>query len=98
MSSGAFLLVFALGAAALALWIFVCVPRLGPTSLSRAFAHVAVAMAVGATLRPALEGVAESGVPLALFVAVFGVALPALTYMFVAGAWLIRAASAGLNR
>src|SRR5919201_877415 len=98
MSSGTFLLVFALGAASLALWISVCLPKLGPTSLSRAFMHVAAAMVVGATLKPALAAVAESRLPLALFVAVFGVALPALTYMFVAGAWLFRAASAGLSR
>ena len=94
MSNGAFLLVFALGAAVLALWICVCLPKLGPTSLTRAFAHVFAAMAVGALLKPALVGVAGSGLPLAAFVAVVGIALPALTYMFVAGAWVIRAAAA----
>jgi hypothetical protein len=93
MSSGAFLLVFALGAAVLALWVCICLPKLGPASLTRAFAHVVAAMAVGALLKPALAGVAGSGLPLALFVAVFGVALPALTYIFVAGAWLIRVAA-----
>jgi hypothetical protein len=55
-------------------------------------------MLIGALLRPALAGVVGSGLPLAVFVAVFGVALPALTYMFVAGAWLIRAASAAAHR
>ena len=98
MSSGAFLLVLSLGAAALALWICVCVPRLGPTTLPRAFAHVVAAMAFGSLLKPALAGVADSGLPLALFLAVFGVALPVLTYMFVAGAWLIRTAGSGLAR
>lgn len=98
MSSGSFLLVFSLGAAALALWVFVRLPKLGPATLTRAFAHVAAAMVVGALLRPALAGVADSGFPLALFMALFGVALPGLTYMFVAGAWLMRAASAGLSR
>ena len=94
MSGGAFLLVFALGAAVLAIWICVCLPKLGPANLTRAFGHVVAAMALGALLKPALVGVAASGLPLALFAAVFGVALPALTYMFVAGAWLIRAAAA----
>jgi hypothetical protein len=98
MSSGAFLLVFSLGAAALALWIFVCLPKLAPASMRRAFAHVGVAMVVGVLLKPALAGVAESGVPLAVFTALFGIALPGLTYMFVAGAWLLRAMSAGLSR
>jgi hypothetical protein len=98
MSSGAFLLVFSLGAAALALWIFVCVPKLGPTSLTRAFAHVAAAMVVGVLLKPALTLMAGSDFPLAAFTALFGVALPGLTYMFVAGAWLLRAMSAGLSR
>jgi hypothetical protein len=98
MSSGAFLLVFSLGAAALALWIFVCLPKLGPTGMNRAFAHVAAAMVVGVLLKPALAVMAESGFPLAAFMALFGVALPGLTYMFVAGAWLLRAMSAGLSR
>jgi hypothetical protein len=98
MSSASFLLVFSLGAAALALWIFVRLPKLRPASLTRAFAHVAAAMILGALLKPALAGVAESGFPLAAFMSLFGVALPALTYMFVAGAWLLRAASAGASR
>src|SRR5919201_1000873 len=98
MSSGSFLLVFSLGAAALALWIFVRLPKLGPSSVTRAFVHVAVAMVVGVLLQPALAGVAESGLPLAVFVALFGVALPGLTYMFVAGAWLIRAAGGAVQR
>jgi hypothetical protein len=98
MSSATFLLVFAVGAAVLALWIVVCRPKLGPTSLTRAFAHVAAAMVVGATLKPLVASIAESGLPLAVFLAVFGVALPALTYMFVAGGWLIRTASAGPGR
>jgi hypothetical protein len=98
MSSGAFLLVFSLGAAALALWIFVCLPKVGPTSLTRAFGHVAAAMVVGVLLKPALAVMAGSGFPLALFLALFGVALPGLTYMFVAGAWLVRAAGAGMSR
>ena len=98
MSSGAFLLVFSLGAAALALWIFVCLPKLAPASMTRAFAHVAAAMVVGVLLKPALAVMAESGFPLAAFMALFGVALPGLTYMFVAGAWLLRAMSAGLSR
>jgi hypothetical protein len=98
MSTGTFLLVFSLGAASLALWICVRLPKLGPTRLPTAFVHVAAAMLIGALLKPALAGVAESGLPIAVFVAVFGVALPALTYMFVAGAWLIRAASAAAQR
>ncbi len=97
MSGGTFLLVFSVGAGVLALWICVCLPKLGPATLTRAFVHVAAAMVAGAVLRPALAGIADSGVPLAVFIAVFGVALPALTYMFVAGAWLFRVASAGLT-
>jgi len=98
MSSGTFLLVFSLGAAVLAFWVFVCLPKLGPATLTRALVHVAAAIIVGAALKPALMAIADSRVPLAVFVAVFGVALPGLTYMFVAGAWLLRAAGAGLNR
>jgi hypothetical protein len=98
MSSGAFLLAFSLGAAAIALWIFVCLPKLGPTNMNRAFAHVAAAMVVGVLLKQTLTLMAGLDFPLAVFTALFGVALPGLTYMFVAGAWLLRAMSAGLSR
>lgn len=94
MSSSTFLLALSLGAAALALWIYVCLPKLGPATLTRALAHAAVALLMGALLKPVLAGIAASDLPLAVFLAIFGVALPALTYMFVAGAWLLRAAGA----
>ena len=93
-----FVLAFSLGSALLALWIFVCLPKLGPARLTWAFAHVGGALVVGLLLKPGLAAIAGSGAPLAVFVAVFAVALPALTYMFVAGAWLLRVAGAGLTR
>ena len=63
-------------------------PEAGPSTLSMSFVHVGVAMLVSAVLSPAMALVAGDG---GIFLAVFGVALPALTYMFLAGIWLTRA-------
>jgi hypothetical protein len=38
-----------------------------------------------------------AGVPAARFVAAFGIVLPGLIYMFLAAAWLIRAAAGRLH-
>jgi hypothetical protein len=89
MSNEAFLLTLASGAALLALWFAMRYPGLGPASLGGAFLHVAVAMLVGTGLAPTTSLVAAG---IGAFVAVFTVALPAFTYMFLAGIWLARVA------
>lgn len=90
MSADTFVLVLCLGAALLALWIVARLPKIGPASLSRALIHVAAAVLIGLVTGPAIRGIAELSVPGAAFVGTFGVALPALTYMFLAAAWLLR--------
>jgi uncharacterized membrane protein len=87
MSKDAFLFCLVVGAALLAFWVAVRFPERGPSKLSTAFLHVGVAMLVSAVLSPAMNFVAGGGVLLA----VFAVALPAFTYMFLAGIWLTRA-------
>ncbi len=98
MSGGMFLFCLTVGAAALAFWVLARFPGRAPAKLGWAFVHVAAAMAVGSLLKPILGGVAGSAVPYALFVAIFGVALPALIYMFLAGAWLLRLAAGAAGR
>ena len=88
MSKDAFLFALVVGAALLALWVAMRFPEQGPSTISKAFLHVGAAMLVSALLSPAMAFVAGGG---GIFLAVFGVALPAFTYMFLAGIWLTRA-------
>jgi len=89
MSKDVFLLFLISGAALLALWIAMRFPNQAPSSLTAAFLHIAVAMLVGVGVAPAMSFVAGGA---GWFVAVLAVALPAFTYMFLAGMWLARAA------
>lgn len=90
MSVDTFVAVLCLGAGLLALWIVARLPKAGPASLPRALAHVVVAVLVGAVTGPAIHAIAALSLPGAVFVVTFGIALPALTYMFLASAWLLR--------
>lgn len=92
MSKDVFLFFFLVGAALLAVWVAVRFPRY-PATLTGALAHVAVTFGVSFALAPVLAVVAGDGRQL---LAVFAVALPALTYMFLVGFWLLRAARSAL--
>ena len=87
------MLLFVLGAATLAFWVAMCRPRLAPTSLRSGGIHLAAALVVGTILGPVLHAV--SGLPSAfsVFVAVFAVGLPAITYMLLVGMWLVQLAA-----
>jgi hypothetical protein len=85
-----FVMILCCGAAALALWVVVRLPQLGPRDLRRALLHILLSIAVGYVTAPAIGAVAAVGVPGAQYVGTFAVALPALTYMFLATAWLMR--------
>ena len=90
MTRETFLLAFVLGAAALAVWVVMRLPGLAPRSLRAATVHMAVAMLLGFVLTPALQLVPGQPARLSVLVALFGVALPALTYMLLAGMWLLQ--------
>ena len=94
MSKETFLLFLVIGAALLACWVAFRFPRLGPAPLVSAFLHVAATFCVGFALAPMMSLATGAGV----FLAVFAVALPALTYMFLAGIWLLRTAQASFLR
>ena len=94
MSKETFLFFLVIGAATLAFWVAARFPRFGPSNLNAAFMHVLLTFGVGFALAPTMGLVEGAGA----FVAVFGVALPALTYMFLAGIWLLRAAQASFPR
>ncbi len=90
MSVHAFLLILTAGAAVLALWLVVRFPSLAPRDLRRAGVHAAAALAAGWLAAPLTGAVAGSALPLAAFVGMFGVFLPAMLYSFVAAAWLMK--------
>jgi hypothetical protein len=92
MGKETFLLLFLLGAAALAAWIALRLPRLTPPSFRLAWAHLGASFVVGAILGPVLHAVPGLPSTLSVYVALFGVALPAITYMLLAGMWLVQLA------
>src|SRR5262249_31095349 len=97
MSVTTFVLLLCVGSALLALWVVVRFPDLGPADLTKALLHVAVSMVVLQLLVPGINFVRGTGMPGAESAASFGVVLPGLTYVFLAAAWLIRAAGARLR-
>ena len=94
MGKETFLLLFLLGAAVLAVWIALRLPQLTPRSFRWAWAHLGASLAIGAVLGPLLHAVPGLPSKLSVLVALFGVALPAITYMLLAGMWLVRLAAA----
>jgi hypothetical protein len=97
VSIATFVLVLCVGAALLALWIVVRFPSFGPSEITWALLHVALSMVLAQLMVGSIGLVGRSGVPAARFVAAFGIVLPGLIYMFLAAAWLIRAAAGRLQ-
>src|SRR5919109_1102322 len=56
MTRETFLLLFVVGAATLATWIMLCLPRLAPRSIRASAVHVCVALLVSFALAPAADG------------------------------------------
>ena len=90
MGKETFLLLFVLGAAVIAVWIALRLPKLTPRSFRWAWAHLAAALVVGAVLGPVLHAVPGLPSKLSVLAALFAVALPAITYMLLAGMWLVQ--------
>ncbi|MFL5934304.1 MAG: hypothetical protein ACJ75Q_05290 [Gaiellaceae bacterium] len=95
MGKETFLLLFVLGAAAIAAWMALRLPRLAPTSLRGGAAHLVVTLVVGAVLGPLVRSVPGLPSELSVLAALFLVALPAITYMLLVGMWLVQLAVAG---
>jgi hypothetical protein len=90
----AFLFCIAVGSAAIALWVDVRFPQLMPWSMRRLLVHLVLAVVVVYLVGPAMGVIAASGLPAAGLASVFAVALPALVYEFLVGAWMIKLAQA----
>jgi uncharacterized membrane protein len=88
-----FLVCFALGAAALALWALVRLPGFAPSSIRGALLHVGASLVFMHLAVPfGITYAADRGTTLAVLAGVLGAALPALTYVFVATLWALRVA------
>jgi hypothetical protein len=90
VSVDSFVIVLCLVAAVLAVWIVARWPKVGPKSLPPGLLHVMLAVLVGAVTAPAIRAFASLGLPGTILVVTLGIALPALTYMFLATVWLLR--------
>ena len=89
MTKETFLLLFVLGAAALAVWVAQRLPGLAPRSFRGASVHLGLALLIGSTLAPVLGLVPGQPSLASVLTALFAIALPALTYMLLAGMWLL---------
>jgi hypothetical protein len=94
MGKETFLLLFVLGAGAIAAWIALRLPRLAPTSFRGGTAHLIATLAVGLVLGPAVHAVPGLPSAVSIMAALFLLALPAITYMLLVGMWLIQLAAA----
>ena len=92
MSRDTFLLAFVLAAAVLAGWVAFRLPAFGPHTLRGGWLHLAVALVSGALLTPLMNLVPGQPAVVPVIAALIGVALPVVTYMFLAGIWLVRLA------
>lgn len=90
MSNGTFALVLTVGAALLALWIDTRLPKLAPVTMGRVILHVGIALLT-------LQLIPKATSNTMIYVGLFGVALPALVYSFLAAIWLLRFAQAALG-
>jgi len=88
-----FAVTLAVGAALLALWTIVRFSGFGPTTVIWAIANVIAACVLLQVLLPtAMDMIGASGLPAALYLSVFGVALPLLIYAFLSGGWMLKVA------
>jgi hypothetical protein len=89
MSTSQLLMAFTVGTALLALWSFVRLPDIAPTTMKAAFLRMVVALVLlqlGASLLGAGVEIVPAFGPLLVVVAV----VPVLTYAFLASIWFLK--------
>jgi hypothetical protein len=89
-------MVFLLGAGSLALWSYLRWPGLMPSRLTRILVHIALAILASQLGREAIELLASLNSVGFSLAAVFGIALPLLTYNLLVALWVL-ALLAGLR-
>lgn len=96
MNSGSFVIALGIGAAALAFWVQFRFPKLAPQTFGWAIVHLVVTGVLAQFTKTVFGSVALQ--PLGMMALVFGLALPTLVYLFVAGMWIIRIAQGAMDR
>ncbi|HXH89595.1 MAG TPA: hypothetical protein VNI55_13435 [Gaiellaceae bacterium] len=91
MSNATYALILVSGAALLALWLDLRLPTLAPAGLRAIVLHAALALGV-VHLIPG-----DAASPAGVYLALFGIALPALIYVFLVAIWFIRHAQSALG-
>lgn len=91
MSSTALVLIYALGAGVLAMWVEARFGRFTPESMKARFVHLALALAFVQLSVPVMRLVVGNGesIPRAIFGLVY-VFLPALVYACLTSIWLLK--------
>ena len=88
MTAETFGIAFLLGAGAIAVWLDVRFPHFAPSDLRRAIIRSGIAVAARRFLFPPIWAVAiDRG---SLLVALFGIALPCLTFLLLSTVWSIK--------
>ena len=91
MSTAVFLILFAVGSAAVAWWIDARFTTLSPESLRTALIHVGISVVVAQLIvPPGLHVLVGAGSQVVTLAALFGLALPALVYSFLAALWVLK--------
>jgi hypothetical protein len=98
MSIQGFVMVEAVGAALIALWLIVRFPSRGPESFKGALVHLGAAMLIGWALAPVTTLVVGTGIAAAGYLAAFLLILPGLIYTFVAWAWMVKLLQGAMGR
>jgi hypothetical protein len=91
MSNGTFAFTLVTGAALLALWFDARLPTLAPAGLRAIVLHAALALGI-VHLIPG-----DAASPAGIYLALFGIALPALIYVFLVAIWFIKHAQGALG-
>ncbi len=97
MSPAIFLLLLALGAAVIAVWIDLRFPGLAPGTLGANFVHAALAFVALTIVPVAIDPMFSNGQSLIVqLVALFGILFAVLVYAFLALVWLVKPLASGI--
>jgi hypothetical protein len=90
LSIHVFLVLLALGSAAIAVWLAYRYPNVAPTGIKHVLYHIGAAVALSQLTVAALRFTLDPNDPARTVGALFGLALPMLVYCFLVGFWTIK--------
>lgn len=96
LSPQAYLVVYVVGAAVLAMWLYLRFPRIGPSDVTGVTLHLVASVLAANLVAPAAFG--QAGSDGAMLAVTLGVVLPCVMYVLLSGIWLIRLGQGMLSR